>query len=381
MNPLRVKSASDLGPQFVDNPHRMVGQDGAFSIPLSDGTALWYFGDTVVGKRTPGDSLWYEGNVPIGGLDMSGKRGVEYMPNNCGLILRDRTGANGLRDFQYILAPNGRLKTLLPLEGDEHPDRDRIWCQHGIELDGQLILSFIKVITFEEARWPFPVGFEIVGSGYALGSRKRGQESFSSNQRLPTPFSSAADEWKFTRVTRDGESVLWNADEPHFGVAFLLPQVPDGFVYIYGTVKRGERQLCHVARVKRESILDPAAFEYFTGSRWTANVADAVPVLEGMPSEVSISWNAHLRCYLAVHSALLSGEILGKTSPTPWGPWSEPTLLWHAKPQFKVPEPYIPLLYAGKEHPSLTDENGRVIYMTYIEFEEYYPHLIRVELV
>ena len=78
--------------------------------------------------------------------------------------------------------------------------------------------------------------------------------------------------------------------------------------------------------------------------------------------------------------SLRLGEILGKTSPTPWGPWSDATVLWHAKPLYKVPEPYIPLLYAGKEHPSLADENGRVIYTTYIEFEEYYPHLIRVEL-
>jgi hypothetical protein len=373
MRPLRVLAASDLGPQFMDNPHRMVGQDGAFSIPLSDGTALWYFGDTVVGVRTPGDSLWYDGDVPIGGLDMSGKRGVEYMPNNCGLILRDRTGANGLRDYSYILNEQGRLRTLLPLEGDEHPDRDRIWCQHGIELDGQLILSFIKVKMFEGPLWPFPVGFEIVGSGYA-SAPIRGQESFPAEKRFLTPFG------EFARVRRGGESVLWKADEPHFGVAFLLPRAADGYVYVYGTVKRGERQLCHVARVKRELILDPSAFEYFTGANWSADVADATPVLEGMPSEVSISWNAHLGCYLAVHSALLTGEILGKTSPTPWGPWSDATLLWHARPQYKVPEPYIPLLYAGKEHPSLADDGGRMIYVTYIEFEEYYPHLIRVEL-
>lgn len=380
MTPLRVKSASDLGPQFADNPHRMVGQDGAFSIPLSDGTSLWYFGDTVVGKRTPGDSLWYEGSVPIGGLDMSGKRGVEYMPNNCGLILRDRTGADGLRDFEYILAPDGRLKTLLPLEGTEHPDRDRIWCQHGIELDGKLILSFIKVITFEEARWPFPVGFEIVGSGLAVET-KRGRKPFSGNaeKRFASPLSDASG-WEFSRVTRDGDSVLWKADEPHFGVAFLLPHVPDGFVYVYGSVARDRNQFCHVARVLREKIAAPNAYEYFDGTRWNRSVAFAAPVLDGMPSEISISWNAHLGRYLAVHSALLSGEIVAKTSPTPWGPWSGPTLLWHAKPQYKVPAPYIPLLYAGKEHPCLAEENGRVIYLTYIEFEEYYPHLIRVEL-
>lgn len=337
----------------------MVGLDGAFSIPLEDGTVLWFFGDTVVGKRTPGDSLWFQGPVPIGGFDMTGKRGVEYMPNNTALILRDRTGANGLRDYSFLLNEQGRLRTLLPLEGDEHPDHDRIWCQHGIEIDGKLILSFIKVKTFEGPLWPFPVGFEIIGSGLAVGSRT---------------------DWKFTRVRRDGESVLWKADEPHFGVAFLRPNIEDGFLYVYGTVMRNEKQLCHVARVPRAAIADPSAYRYFDGKGWSDRVADAVPVLDGMPSEVSISWNDHLGCYLAVHSLLVTGKIVGRTSPTPWGPWSEPTLLWHAKPQYSVPEPYIPLLYAGKEHPSLSEEGGRVLYVTYIEFEEYYPHLIRVEL-
>ena len=35
--PLRVESARDLGPMFRNNPHRMIGQDGAFSIPLEPG--------------------------------------------------------------------------------------------------------------------------------------------------------------------------------------------------------------------------------------------------------------------------------------------------------------------------------------------------------
>ena len=359
MKKLRVVSAADLGPQLMDNSHRMVGLDGAFSIRLEDGTAFWFFGDTVVGKRTPGDSLWYEGSVPIGGLDMSGKRGVEYMPNNTGLILRDRTGSRGLRDYSFLLNDQNRLRTLLPLEGAEHHDRDRIWCQHGIEIDGRLILSFIKVITFEEPRWPFPVGFEIVGSGLAVGSR---------------------DDWKFTRIQKDGDSVIWKADEPHFGVAFLRPHVDDGFIYVYGSVQRDGNQYCHVARVPRAFIIDPSKYRYFDGKGWSDRVEDAVAVFDGMPSEVSVSWNAHLGSYLAVHSLSITGQIVARTSATPWGPWSEPTLLWHAKPQYAVPPPYIPLLYAGKEHPSLADDGGRVLYATYIEFEEYYPHLIRIEL-
>src|SRR4051812_15441009 len=61
---LRVAAARDLGPMFVDNPHCMVGQDGAFSIPLKPGQALWFFGDTLIGKRFPGESLWYRDGNP-----------------------------------------------------------------------------------------------------------------------------------------------------------------------------------------------------------------------------------------------------------------------------------------------------------------------------
>ena len=33
MKPIIIDGAHDIGVMFADNPHRMVGQDGAFSIP------------------------------------------------------------------------------------------------------------------------------------------------------------------------------------------------------------------------------------------------------------------------------------------------------------------------------------------------------------
>ncbi len=36
---------------------------------------------------------------------------------------------------------------------------------------------------------------------------------------------------------------------------------------------------------------------------------------------------------------------------------------------------FSPLIYAGKEHPELMDKKGKTIFITYVEFEEYYPHL------
>src|SRR5438552_11054175 len=84
---LKVASARDLGPMFVNNPHRMIGQDGAFSIPLESGRTLWFFGDTLIGKRIPGQSLWYRDGKPVGHADMSGKGSIDRMINNTGLIL------------------------------------------------------------------------------------------------------------------------------------------------------------------------------------------------------------------------------------------------------------------------------------------------------
>jgi hypothetical protein len=394
--PLRVDSARDLGPLFTNNPHRMIGQDGAFSIPLEPGKSLWFFGDTLIGKRTPGLSLWYspvpspsgtpeeegrgEGGLcaqsaqnctlspalslstgrgswqSVGHADMTGRNGIDRMINNTGLILRHRTGAESLDDFNYICDENRQLRALIPLDESEHRDWDRIWCQHGIKIGALIYLSFIKVRMLETPG-PMPVNFEIVGSGLAVGD-----DVF----------------WRWRRITHNGDSILWKATQPHFATAFLAED--DGWIYLYGTVNR-DCQLCYLARVRWDEIQQLDRYQYLssTSPGWSRDIADAMPIFDSMPSELSLSFNTHLNCYLAVHSLDLTGKIVARTAPDPWGPWSEPTVLWtvEKKPH---PWPYPVLIYAGKEHPELAADNGRKIYLTYIEFEEYFPHLVEVSL-
>ena len=103
-----------------------------------------------------------------------------------------------------------------------------------------------------------------------------------------------------------------------------------------------------------------------------------MPVFSGMPNELSVNYNKYLGCYLSIHSLELTGKIVARTSPTPWGPWSEPVTLWQVIPQKIVKGPSLELIYAGKEHPFFAKHRGKTIYITYIEFEEYYPHLIEV---
>lgn len=361
---IKVSNARDLGQQFVDNPHRMVGQDGAFSFPLPDGSSFWFFGDTLIGRRPPGSPWVIDGKI-VDHRDMTGLGGYERMINNTGLILPHQSGERGLRDYRYILDQRGQLKNLIPLEGEEDPDWDRIWCQGGIAIQDRIVLSFIQVRMVERYNGPLPIGFEIVGSGLAADTS-----------------SGVPGEGAFARVRRGGSHILWKADEPHFGVAFLYDQ-RDGFVYIFGTVNESEGHRAYVARAAPGDVDRPEAYEFFAGAeRWSRDPSTGAPLFGGMPSEMSVSFNAYLGAYLAVHSLDLTGKIVARTARHPWGPWSDPVELWQVTPPTRqYPLPYaFPLIYAGKEHPQLSPDGGRTIYLTYIEFEEYFPHLVEVRL-
>jgi hypothetical protein len=359
MKTLQVESVDDLGPQFVDNPHRMVGQDGAYSIPLGNGEVLWYFGDTLIGER-PEQSLWYIFGEPVGGQDMTGKGPFEEMITNTGLILRDADGRGGLNDFSYILDDDGGLKQLVELLPDEDPDKDRIWCMHGCQIGSDVFLFWMKVLMHEKGGDPFPVGFEVLGTGLAKGS---------------------SSDWIFERVMHEGETVLWPAGQPQFASA-VFHDTHSGWVYLYGSRQSADLEHhAHLARVKPGDMMRLERYEYFAGDseRWSPDVADATVVFSGMPNEMSVSYNPYLGQFLAVHSLGLTADIVGRTSPTPWGPWSDAVTLWSV-PEQDEPPPYPRLVYAGKEHPELSRDDGRILYITYIEFEEYFPHLIEVTL-
>jgi len=376
---IRIASIRDLGPQFRENSHRMVGQDGAYSIPTQAGL-LWFFGDTLIGARRPGESLWYPDGKPVGHADMSGLAGIEHMINNTGLLSSTEVGPAGIAGYRYILDGRGGIKPLIPLERGEDPDWIRVWCLHGIEVEGKICLFFVKVETVEEGI--FPVNFRILGSGLAAGEAR---------------------EWSFTRILHNGSDIWWPAEQPHFASAVLAPA--GDWLYLYGVLQGEDKiQRCYLARVRREEITRLDRYEYLcapapgserglpraadsgcapdepTGPAWSSRIEEAVPLFDGMPNEQSVSWNPWLGCYLAVHSLDLSGKIVARTAPEPWGPWSTPAELYQVRCSHPAHLPYPQLIYAGKEHPALAREGGRIIYVTYIEFEEYYPHLLEITL-
>ena len=360
--PLRVAAVRDLGPQFTDNPYRMTGQDGAYSIPLGGAgpqeaeRVFWYFGDTLIGERPPGSLRdVFTHLAEIG--QPQGHAPFERLPTNTGLVLPAQSGRGGLEGFEHIVDEDGEIRQLVPPGPGDRDEWDRMWCMHGVALGETLYLFYMHIRMLEDQGGPFDLGFEIIGCGLAKGR---------------------VDAWQFERLAHDGDDMWWPYPQPQFASAVLRA---DGWLYCYGVTGYEDGvQRVYLARVRPDAIEDRGRYEDLSGPdpAWSADIADAVSIFEGPPNELSVSWNDYLGSYLSVHSMNTDGQQVGRTAPAPWGPWSEPVVLWtvEATPDKKYPV----AAYAGKEHPSLAEDGGRTIYFTYIEAEEYFPHLIEVTL-
>ncbi len=362
----RTVGGKDLGAQFTGNNKNMAGQDGAYSIPLYNGSSLWFFGDTLIGSRRPEESIWYLGMPGEVDCGISENDSIDKIVTNTALILPDQKVSGGLRGFEYICGSDKEISQLIPYLADEDPEEIRIWCLDGCRIGKMIYLFYLKIQLIPGK--PVPTNFRICGTGIAAAS---------------SPHS------VFRRLKCNKSEVYWDGGLPDFGTAVLYKPEAE-YVYLYGVRNEPEDgQTCYLARVKPDRIGELPAYEYYAGEEalpsssntiWSEDTEAAVPVFTGVPNEMSVSYNRYLGCYLAVHSMNLTGEIVGRTSANPWGPWSAPGVLWKTKLAFGNTPGFKPVVYAGKEHPELSDGSGRIIYVTYIEFEEYFPRLVEIHL-
>ena len=115
-----------------------------------------------------------------------------------------------------------------------------------------------------------------------------------------------------------------------------------------------------LARVKPEDLASREKYAYYSletaSVPWTEDVSEASVVLEGMPDEFSVSYNARLKSYLAVYYDAEGGRVLARLARYPWGPWGEPAaLLACAKAEY---------CYGAKEQPGFAAEGGGKIFFT-----------------
>jgi hypothetical protein len=335
-----VSSVRLIGKQFLKNSNNVTGLDGATSISLPTGDALWMFGDTVEGPFKS-----------IRNLDLS------QLCSNTAAIVPRQDCSYGIKDFHFLVQPSGqRPRQPVPFAPDEDRAVRRVWPIHGVCI-GKDIFVFYHRITLLKGVDVF-LNFQLDGMGIA-----RAKVRDFDFMRLMAP---------------DGTREFWKGKEPTFGV---FVERSDDYVYLWGSLETG----MYLARTRPDSIADLASYEYLVDAprsskpniapRWITKFTPTARLFDSVPNEMSAAYNPYLRKHVAFHSLHRENKIVMRTAPRIVGPWSDPLIVYRPE---KIADK--DLIYAAKEHPELARENGSVLYVTFVNSADYVPQLLEVTL-
>lgn len=144
---------------------------------------------------------------------------------------------------------------------------------------------------------------------------------------------------------------------------FVNPARFGSDVYVYGNRGYGGGNPLVVARVPLAQVAQRSAYRFWNGTDWVSDVSSATTLFFGVPGELSVSWNAHLGAYLVVYSDVLAGKVMARLASAPQGPWSDPVVLFTMRPA----QTKSGFSYAGREHPDLARDNGKILFVTYYQ--------------
>lgn len=303
------------GPIWGESQRRagILFQDGAQSIPL-EGGALWTFGDTFIGKPQLGQP---PKNPQITGSVWATTAWLPAGKTNLPPALEYVTGTNGVAACPLELFP------------EEDHKHFRMWPADGIAIGSRLYLYYSMIETTDKGG---PWGFRGVGSGLAVAE---------------SPLKS------FTRLRPNGSA--------KFPVNPIQILRVNESLYLYEISSKPKGLM--LARVGVKEIETPAAYEFFTGYKWSTNHAEAKVILREAYGQVSIAWLPALHRYVMATSSDFSHphEIQLREASQPEGPWSTPERI--AVPE--MPGKKTQLVYCTFLHPELSETNSLRLVATF----------------
>jgi hypothetical protein len=340
----QIARVENGGLLFTDNSAGVSGLDGGFSLPIGRQT-LWFFGDAFLLDPTA-PAKPYVGNV-----------------SNCALLVSKGRGSAPLRRYTFLTDPHtGLARPVIPTHEGEG-NETRLWPL-GSWYDAAHKTVYLYYFLVKFTGEGGPLGFKVLGYGLARGD-------VGDPSRL-----------QFIRLKASDGSDLWGktGQDPMLGIA-VVSGARGNYVYLLGYRKVGEKKKPLVARVLKDRITEFGAYEYFSGSaeqpRWSRDSSQAAGIegLDEIPDMASISYNSYLKGYLAVHSVGITEKIRFSLAPHPWGPYTRLGEIGAPHQAFSKS-----FCYAGMEHPELAEENGKIVYVTYVDYERYWLQLFKVTL-
>ncbi len=330
--PPTIRSVRWMGqaPDRHFGDYRLIGQDGGQSIDLGD-RVLFVYSDTLLARG--------ELNPIPGRLEPA----TAFFLANSAAITPKTSFETAQLESTYFRDTSGRPREIICPDLEEQFRGHRFWPQHGIHLNGSVYLYYIGIHQFDQTdTW----GFRPLGTGLAMMDPATGTCKRLKNGR----------DWCF-----------WPSGdhELHFGVQVLRD---DPMVYLFFSRRKGEVTRAGLARTSIDGMCDPGAYEYLSSPEptWSPEIGDSHDLAETGP-EFSVTFNPHLNRYLMVYVNGYTRELMLRTAPRPWGPYSR------ERNAGKVPcREDVQIISLGFEHPSFSRSNGRTVLISYCQ-----PHFIR----
>ncbi len=295
----------------------VVGQGGNFSVQLKDGRSLWLLNNVMTGELRP-----------------DGQPAVWDIIDGAAAVVPSTSPYTQAGALRFVVNEAGLPLPLLSENAADYSPARKFWPRSGLCSAGKCYVFYSVMNNYG----PGPYDYFRVGQGVASADNPAG------------PYKKAVYGTRYS---------FWNDVEPAFGSALLADE--DGWAYAYGRVTTGPGDYAAaLARVKPAQLPVREKYEYYSAEAssgpWTSDLSEASTFLENVPEDFSVSYNEHLKSYLAVYLDQETGFVLARTGRYPWGPWGEPFALLGC-----APEDYC---FGAKEQAGFSAEGGRKIYLT-----------------
>jgi hypothetical protein len=358
-----VTSSAELDPLF-QNSH-VVGRDNGQSAGY-EGSSVWIFDDTML-------------RDPDGFISNSGAR------------TRDLNAADGITvtsDNPFTVGPQHTPEEIIARTPSESAFEDAHSSANGCTTDSDPLCG--SVFGF----WPGPVVADparhriLTTYGKLCRGSAPGTACASDFVGQPLGMGILALDMKTHRAQRLTESGLAQpigsaegADPtllfpPEFAFGGTAAVVVNGMFYGYGACTNF---LCAVGRVPLADVMNRSKWRYYAGDdgdgrpRWSSDPADAKQVMESGAAGGTVSWNPAMHAYLDIYMDGISSQAVYRTAPTPWGPWSDKTVMFTGTPTNTLWD------YACYSHAEYQQRDGLTQYVTYYNPQDTQQHLVKVE--
>ncbi len=330
-----IASTTDLGPLPSDE---VISQRNGFSARSHD-RLLWVFGPT---------------------------RGKDAFRSSTCAWSKDINAADGLVGFQEILDESGYPAQLLPFTEEEmffnRVNKAQWELRAGpvvMSPDGNQALLF-----YSKMRSPFKgavAGESLIGVSLAIWENPpNGQPirpEMRENEKEPT--------------------ILFPSPEPAVGMAGAF--YDGGYIYAYAT--NCAQLSCRgiVAKAPFDQALERGSWRFYDGSGWSSDWNDSAVIMDSAAGNVlSVHWNNYLQKYVAFYQTYyqspLGNTISMRTADRPEGPWSAGCEVFAAVPPIGSRDSGGGVI----SHPALTQNDGRIEYITYVRNTGFFKAEIRL---